>query len=154
MTPTDLVYRMTAVQGASGFGLLIALYDTLAGDLRRAAEAQRARALDKRAKELNHAIAVIGVLQNWVDPGSGDLAKQLSSFYTQLRRTIMQAQVQQDAAMLEELMNETLHIRETWQRLDLRSEQSGPEILPPAPAPQYGGLPSLQLTERHMSWCA
>ena len=37
MNPTELAYRKTAVEGASGFGLMIALYDTLAGNLRRAA---------------------------------------------------------------------------------------------------------------------
>ena len=40
MTRTDLAYRKTAVEGASGFGLLIALYDTLASDLRRAARSR------------------------------------------------------------------------------------------------------------------
>jgi len=37
MNRTDMAYRKSAVEGATGFGLLIALYDTLAGDLRRAA---------------------------------------------------------------------------------------------------------------------
>ena len=37
MSPTEMAYRKTAIGGASGFGLLVALYDTLAGDLRRAA---------------------------------------------------------------------------------------------------------------------
>jgi hypothetical protein len=55
MTPTDLAYRKTAVEGASGMGLLIALYDTLAGDLRRAAAAQRAMTLkDAAVKQSTH----------------------------------------------------------------------------------------------------
>jgi flagellin-specific chaperone FliS len=49
MSPTEMAYRKTAVGGASGFGLLIALYDTLAGDLRRAADAERANDIENGA---------------------------------------------------------------------------------------------------------
>ncbi len=67
MTPTELSYRKTATEGASGFGLLIGLFDTLAGNLRRAAEAQRANDMEKRCGEANHALLVIGHLENWID---------------------------------------------------------------------------------------
>lgn len=60
MHQTDLAYRQSAAVGASGFGILLALYDTLVGNLRRAAAAQRAGALDLRAKELKHAFVVVG----------------------------------------------------------------------------------------------
>ena len=56
MNRTDLAYRKTAVEGASGFGLLIALYDTLAGNLRRAAAAQRRNDLEDRCHEVKHAL--------------------------------------------------------------------------------------------------
>ena len=53
MSPTEMAYRKTAIGGASGFGLLIALYDTLAGDLRRAAEAERSSNLESRTREVD-----------------------------------------------------------------------------------------------------
>ena len=54
MNRTDLAYRRTAAEAASGLGLLIALFDTLAGDLRRAAEAQRANDIERRSREARH----------------------------------------------------------------------------------------------------
>lgn len=154
MYRTDLAYRQTAVAGASGFGLLIALYDTLVGDLRRAAAAQRTGDLEKRAKEAKHALVVVGFLENWLEPESGDLAGKLKVFYSQVRRGIMQAQLRQSAAMLEEQMNEALRIRAVWQELDQRREADGPEILPPDPGPQYGGFHPMQMPEQQLSWSA
>jgi flagellar protein FliS len=122
MNPTELAYRQTAVEGASGFGLLIALYDTLAGDLRRAAGAQRRNDIAERCKEVTHALLVIGYLEDWIDRESdGDLAKQLVSFYSTMRATLIDAQVKQSAEMLEEQMRVVLGIRGTWQELELRA---------------------------------
>jgi flagellar biosynthetic protein FliS len=154
MTPTDLAYRTTAAQGASGFGFLVSLYDTLAGNLRRAAAAQRAGNLEKRANELRHALQVVGFLENWIDVDSGDLAQQMIAFYGKARRTIIRAQAKQSAEMLEALMSETLAIRQVWQKMDMRGMASGPEILPPARAPQYGGAAAAFMERKHASWSA
>ena len=120
MCPTDIAYRKTAVEGASGFGLLIALFDTLAGDLRRAAAAQRAKNIEERTRQLNHALQVVGFLENWVDAESGELAKKMIIFYTRMRAKILEAQTKQSAEILEEQMAEVLKIREVWQQFELR----------------------------------
>jgi flagellar biosynthetic protein FliS len=153
MNQTDLAYRKTAVEGASGFGLLIALYDTLAGDLRRAAAAQRSGNLEERGEELKHALLVVGHLENWIDAGSGELAQKLLGFYSRMRRKIIEAQTKQSPEILDAQMAETLRIREMWQRLDLRSAASGPEILPPERTPRYNA-PPLQMEQRQLSWSA
>ena len=96
MNPTELSYRRTAVEGTSGFGLLIALYDTLAGNLSRAAEAQRKSDIQKRCKEINHALLVIAHLEDWVDrEGGGELAEKLVRFYSRLRAKMIEAQAKQ-----------------------------------------------------------
>ena len=154
MTQIDMTYRKTAVQGVSGLGLLIALYDTLAGDLRRGAAAQRAGNLEERGRELKHALVVLGVLENWIDPDSGDLAQQLIGFYSRARRQITVAQVKQSARILDELMAETLRIREAWQRLDIRSESAGPEILPPEREQIYSLPLRMQMEHAQLSWSA
>ena len=121
MSPTEMAYRKTAIGGASGFGLLIALYDTLAGDLRRAAEAERSNNLGSRAREANHALLVVGYLEDWVNRGSGgELADYLTKFYRSLRRKMIQAQVKRSPEILEEQMAEVLKIREVWQQFELR----------------------------------
>lgn len=154
MNQTDLAYRKTAVEGASGFGLLIALYDTLAGDLRRAADAQRKGNLEKRGAELKHALLVVSYLENWIDTESGDLAQKLVAFYSNLRRKIIEAQAKQSAEILEKQMAETLRIRELWQRLDIRSTAAGPEILPPERVQKYNLPFSIAMEQSHLSWSA
>lgn len=155
MTPTDFAYRKTATEGASGFGMLIALYDTLAGDLRRAAEAERSNDLDKRSLEVNHAVLVMAYLEDWTQRGSeGDLSKQLIAFYASVRRKILEAQATRSAQMFEEQMARVLEIRGQWQRHDVHRDSERPEVLPPASGPGY--LPSYgtPVERSQASWSA
>src|SRR5579863_134401 len=105
MSPTEMAYRKTALGGSSGFGLLIALFDTLAGDLRRAAEAERSNDIEKRCNEINHALRVIAYLEDGIERGSGgELAQQLAGFYASLRRKMIEAQARRSASILDEQM--------------------------------------------------
>ena len=81
LSKTELSYRKSAIEGASSIGLIIALFDTLAGDLRRAAAAIRKNDIEKRCKELDHASLVLGQLASWVDMDKGgESAKTLAGF--------------------------------------------------------------------------
>ncbi len=51
----ELAYRRTAILGSSGFGLLIAICDSLASDLRLAAEAERRNDIQTRCQKLRKA---------------------------------------------------------------------------------------------------
>jgi len=153
MTRTDVAYRKTAVEGASGFGLLIALYDTLAGNLRRAAGAQRVNDIETRCREVKHAFTVIGYLENCVRGGpGGQLAGQLSALYASLRRKIMDAQVDQSAEALEQQMEMVLKIREQWQILDLQSASRENPALGIAGAMSAAGTPAWQTERRSGGW--
>lgn len=154
MNRMELLYRQTGAQGASGISLLLSLFDRLARDLQRGAEAQRAGDIERRCKELNHALALIGFLENWIDETSGPLAQQMAAFYSRLRRRIIVAQAKQSAEMLEEDMAETLRIREIWQRVDTGKQQSAPEILPPQQRPGYPGMPPIEREHSPLSWSA
>jgi flagellar secretion chaperone FliS len=122
MSPTETAYRKTALGGASGFGLLIALYDTLAGDLRRAAEAERANDIEKRCREVNHALLVIAHLEDGTSRGpGGELAQQLTAFYSSLRQKVIVAQAKRSAEILEQQMAQVLEIRAVWQGMELHS---------------------------------
>ncbi len=119
MQSTELFYRKCAAEGASGFGVLIALYDTLAGDLRRAADAERSNDLERRCREVNHALLVIGYLEDCIErAGGGELSGQLVGFYSSLRRRLIEAQVKRSPEMLEQQMEKVLSIRETWQAME------------------------------------
>src|SRR5450756_920426 len=109
---TELSYRKSAIEGASPIGLVIALYDTVWGDLRRAAAAIRINDIEARCKELNHALLVLGQLETWVDvENGGELGHNLTSFYAYLRGKMLEASIKQSAPMLEELMELVLYVR-------------------------------------------
>lgn len=153
MERAEHAYRKTAA--GSGLGLLIALYDTLANDLRRAAEAERAQDLVKRCREVNHALLIVGHLEQWVDRGAGgQLASQLKAFYAKFRKSMIEAQVKRSPEMLEAQMHEVLKLREAWQALDLRRAPAGPEILPPAAKPKYAEQNATEGERRRWSWSA
>ncbi|HEX4322498.1 MAG TPA: flagellar export chaperone FliS [Acidobacteriaceae bacterium] len=153
MNATELTYRRTAAQGASGFGLLIALFDTLAGDLRRAAEAERNNNIEKRCEAANHALLLVGHLQDWLDRGDGgDLALQLGAFYSKLRRSVLEAQAKRSPQILEKLMAEVLEVRATWQEVEARSA-ANMEVPPWVHGPGFAG--ALAHAERtSASWSA
>jgi flagellar protein FliS len=134
---TELSYRRTAAEGATGVGLTIALYDTLAGDLRRAAIAERAGDIHRRTREMNHALTVLGFLESWVDPVNGqELAKGLTIFYSYLRVKMMEGQVKRSPEIIEEQVGLVLQVRGAWQQLELEAQpkeqasDSLPAVLP------------------------
>ncbi len=155
MSPMELAYRKLAA-GTSGFGLLIALYDTLAGDLRRAAEAQRCNNIEKRCREMNHALLVIGFLEDRLARGSGGaLADQLTAFYRSLRRKLIEAQAKRSVELIEQQMALVLEIRGQWQAKEFKCELSSePEILAPAQTQRYPAPPPDQTAHAQLSWTA
>ena len=150
---TDLAYRKTAIRGTSGFGLLIAIFDALAEDLRRAAQAERNNDIEKRCHAANHAVYIIGFLEDRLLHGDGGpLADQLRAFYRTLRRKLLQAQIERSADQLEELMIAVLKIREAWQKADQCQAPSGPEILR-ASMPSFPAF-AAAASSRHDDWFA
>jgi flagellar biosynthetic protein FliS len=156
MSPVELTYRKTAAAaGASGFGLLIALYDTMAGSLRRAAEAERSNDIEKRCNEINHTLLVIGLLEDWLARGEdGALAQQLRSLYASLRQKLIEAQAKRSAEIIEQQMAQVLKIREQWQGLEFKCEPAGPEILAPVQTQRYPVPPPVHMERRATNWSA
>lgn len=115
----EATYRNCSVGGASTIGLMIALFDALVRDLRRAADAVRRNDIEARCRELDHALLVIGQLESWVDvENGGEPAGHLSVFYRYLRAKLMEASLRQSASLLEAQMETVLHVRSKWQLLD------------------------------------
>jgi flagellar protein FliS len=151
MFATEQAYRKTASEGASGLSLLVALYDTLAGDLRRAAEAERCNNIEKRCAEVKHALLVVAHLEDWIHRGSGgELADRLKAFYASLRRDMIVAQAKRSPELLERQMESVLKVRKIWHDLDSRRAPSS-EI--PAWAHSQS-LPSMPSQSYASSWSA
>jgi flagellar protein FliS len=116
---TQLSYRKTAIEGASSIGLVIVLFDTLAGDLRRAAAAIRQNDIERRCRELDHASLVLGQLESWIDMNNGgESAQTLAAFYAQLRAKMMEAAGHKSAELLETQIEIIVQVRSAWQKLD------------------------------------
>jgi flagellar protein FliS len=154
MNRTDLAYRKNAAEATSGLGLLIALYDTLAGDLRRAAQAQTDGKIEHRCREIRHALLVIGYLEDWIARGAGGaLAQELVAFYSSLRRKLIEAEAAGSPSLLEQQMDKVLDLRKHWQRFEFQTEPSRPEILMPVQKVP-SGYPPPQLESRQCTWSA
>lgn len=115
----ERTYQDCSVGGATPIGLLVALFDRLANDLRRAANAIRVGDIETRCSEINHALIIVGQLESWVDVQNGGFpALQISKFYAQLRSAMVQASIMQSAEILDMSIESILRIRSSWHELD------------------------------------
>ncbi len=115
----ELSYRRSAAAGASWIGLTIALYDTITGNLRRAAKAIRENKIEARCNEVNHALLVLGQLESMMSKqGKDDLSDSLSMFYSVIRLKMMEASIKQSAPLMEAQIELILQVRTAWQQRD------------------------------------
>ena len=126
LTQPALAYRRAATQQASVVGLVIALYDTLAGDLQRAIAAMSKSHIEERSTQLKHGFSVLTQLDTLIDmENGGQTAIHLRRFYNHLRDEMLRAQFEQEPSILERASGLLLEIRGAWQQVDLRAAQPG-----------------------------
>jgi flagellar secretion chaperone FliS len=126
MTNPKRAYQEAAVRGANPVRLTILLYDQLIHDVSRATEALGGARIEQCAQEIGHAIAVIGYLQATLRYDTGrDVARNLGRFYTMLREKLMEAQVRSSRAILGELQQQLLEVREAWIKVEAETVVSG-----------------------------
>jgi flagellar protein FliS len=115
----SLEYRRAATQQASVVGLVIALHDTLMGDLRRAAEAIDKGDIQGRCDQLTHGFKVLQHLDFMVDmENGGETAVKIRRFYAHVRKQMLAAQFKLSSAILRKQIEIVLEVREAWQQLD------------------------------------
>jgi len=113
-------YREAAAQGAGPVRLVIFLYEQAIEDLRRAVIALEKGSIEERTGRINHALLVIGQLQGSLDMERGaDVARNLQRFYTSIRASLIEAQLQQSARILEQQIEELVLVREAWLEVEL-----------------------------------
>jgi flagellar secretion chaperone FliS len=113
------LYSQGTARGATQLGLVVALYDTIVRDLRRANEAIVQKNIEKRTFEMNHALRVIAELENVLDFENGrKAAKKLKQFYTVTRGMILDAGVHDSAAEVNRLIEIFGTVRQAWQQAD------------------------------------
>ena len=115
----SLEYRRAATQQASVVGLVIALHDTLMGNLARAADAIDRGDIQGRCDQLVHGFKVIQHLEFMVDmENGGETAVKIRRFYAHVRKQMLAAQFKLSSAILRKQVEIVLEVREAWQQLD------------------------------------
>jgi flagellar protein FliS len=115
----SLEYRRASTQQASVVGLVIALHDTLIGNLRRAADAMEREDIATRCDQLIHGFKVLQQLEAMLDmTNGGQVAINIRRFYTHVRGQMLAAQFKLDPKLLQDQIRIVLEIREAWQQVD------------------------------------
>jgi flagellar protein FliS len=119
---TQLAYQEAAVRNASAVELVIMLYDILVRDLHGAIGALDGGDIEGRTGKLKHGFLVLQQLEGTLnlDEG-GELASNMSRFYSMLRSQMMKAQIQQDPGVLRELVQLLCGVREAWVEVSRRT---------------------------------
>jgi flagellar protein FliS len=115
----SLDYRRAATQQASVVGLVIALHDTLIGNLRRAAEAMDRNDIPKRCDELIHGFKVLTQLEAMLDSKNGGVAAvNIRRFYTHVRSQMLAAQFKLLPEILRDQVKIVVEVRQAWEQVD------------------------------------
>jgi flagellar secretion chaperone FliS len=126
-------YRDAALPGATSAGLVVLLYEQAIRDLQRAVAAIEAGDIERRTREINHALSVIGHLQGTLDMQNGEqIAQNLARFYEHVTTNLMAAQIQASANIVRQQITDLLNLRESWIEVNRTlecEEQSAAEIL-------------------------
>jgi len=115
-------YRESAVRGATPVQLVIALYEQVLDDLRRALAAFEKKDIEDRTRSINHALVVIGQLQASLNmTRGGNVAQNLQRFYNMVRTGLLQAHIQQSVLELKEQIAHVMLVHDAW----VEVEQTG-----------------------------
>ena len=139
MSTTETSYTLSAIEGASPIGLMVVLFDRLAGDFGRAASALNGNDIETRCKEFDHALLVLGQLESWVDlEKGGEGARNLTGFYAFLRAKMIEAAANQSAKPLEVPIAMILQVRTAWHKLDVAPQQAAEKTISVSAGPVSG----------------
>jgi flagellar secretion chaperone FliS len=137
MAKTDAaaIYQQVASHGRSPVGLIVALYETILRDFARALKALEAGNVEARVFEMNHALKVIGLLQESLNHARGaEAAKRFQQLYDISRAMIVSANAKADRQSINELMEMYAPVREAWQQAERKLPGEAAPVENPAQA--------------------
>ncbi|MGH2854405.1 MAG: flagellar export chaperone FliS [Solirubrobacteraceae bacterium] len=117
-TATPQAYRENAVLCASPAQLVVVLYDGARRFLRQAADAMRAREVERAHNKLRQAEQIVAHLDGVLDHEQGaELAEQLHAIYQFCLTHLGRARMSLEASKLEEVSEILGELRESWVEL-------------------------------------
>jgi len=152
-TTASLQYRRAATQHASVVGLVIALHDTLVGNIRRAAAAIERNDIQGRCDELVHGFKVLQQLESMLDmENGGQTALKIQRFYAHVRGQLLLAQFKLSPEILHRQIEIVIEVREAWQQVDNDAAQNRRQTAPvygaahPVTDPTFSAEPRLSFS--------
>ncbi|MGO9271388.1 MAG: flagellar export chaperone FliS [Terriglobia bacterium] len=138
-------YRQFAGQGASLVNLVLQSYDQILNALYAAIRAIEAHRIEQKTKDLNHALLLVGHLQNALDFKAGpQVARNLERFYNLARTRIIQASAHNSCPILRQVAQDFLSIRGAWEQVEksVASAEQAHSATPAQPSPRSATRPS------------
>jgi flagellar protein FliS len=118
-------YRRLAAQSVSQLHLVVALYEQVIADLKRALAAHEHGQIEARTHEIDHALVVIGYLQGTLDlERGGDVARNLEQFYNLLRASLLRTNNRSFSTVMDKQISNLLMLRQAWAQLDAGGAQT------------------------------
>lgn len=120
MNPKAMAYRKldteARVNSATPEQLISMMFEGAIARLREARVHIEAGRIDKRSTAINRAVAIIGGLQSSLDlEKGGDVAENLEALYDYMQRRLFRANIDSDAAGIDEVMGLIESIRGAWE---------------------------------------
>jgi flagellar protein FliS len=134
-------YKQQQVQTASKEQLLLMLFDGAIKFSRQGQQAMEANQREEAHNKLLKAQKIITELMGCLRPEENpEVAKSLFSLYEYLHHQLVQANLKQQAALVEEVIGHLATLRQTWQEAILLAKK---ELAQEQPAQQAAEAPSL-----------
>ena len=110
-------YRQGSVLTAPPERLVLMLYDGAMRFLGQSAIAFRDGSIGPANEKLRKAEAIVDELLATLDPAGGEITERLAAIYVFCRRTLVEAQLERDAAKVEEVRRLIGELRDAWAEL-------------------------------------
>lgn len=109
----------TGVADASPHSLILMLYDGAKQAIAEAGVHLAAGRIAEKGRAMSRAIAIIDEgLKGCLDPGSGDIANQLSQLYDYMCRRLLLASLKNERSGLDEVSHLLDELRGAWAKID------------------------------------
>ena len=118
-------YRQTKIQTLDKPQLILLVYDGAIVYLKRAKQKMAERQIEEKSELLFKAQDVILELIGGLDMNiGGEVSKSLSRLYNYLVRTISEANIKNDAAKIDEVIDLLTELRQTWSEAILKMKNT------------------------------